>query len=244
MLRTPAQVLALLCVLLLSQLAVAGVAAAEKQGGGAIQGIVRITEKLTEQRMRFRLYPGFTPAPPAPETRARDDEFRNVVIYIRSDTPLGPAKPAASTDLSMAQQGETFIPHVLPVQVGSTVEFPNLDPIFHNVFSLSAPRTFDLGRYPQGESKSVTFDQAGLVPVFCHIHSDMSAVILVLDNPWFTVPGSDGHYRIADIPPGSYTLVAWHERSKPVEHEVTVEAGRVLELNLTVPIEDDAPARP
>jgi hypothetical protein len=133
---------------------------------------------------------------------------------------------------------------VLPIPVGSTVEFPNLDPIFHNVFSLSATRTFDLGRYPKGESKSVTFDQAGVVPVFCHIHSDMSAVIIVLEHSYFTVPGADHRYRIGDIPPGSYTLVAWHERAKPVETEVDVKEGQTLELNITVPIENEEPSAP
>lgn len=244
-LRTSASLLILLFALAVSRWAAADKVVADEQGAsGSIRGSVRITEKLTEQRMRFRLYPGFKPAPPAPETQTRDDEYRNVVIYLRSEAPFAPAGETGARELNMAQQGETFIPHVLPIQVGSTVEFPNLDPIFHNVFSLSAPRTFDLGRYPQGESKSVTFDQAGLVPVFCHIHSDMSAVILVLDNPYFTVPEPDGRYLIGDVPPGSYTLVAWHERSKPVEHEVDVRAGQALELDLTVPIENEEPPRP
>ena len=215
-------------------------AAAETVGtGGAVQGTVRITEKLTEQRMRFRLYPGFKPAPPSADRDSSGDEYRNVVIYIESDTPPAPAAAAETRNYSMAQQEETFTPHVLPVQVGSRVEFPNLDPIFHNVFSLSAARTFDLGRYPRGDSKSVTFDRVGLVPVFCHIHADMSAIIMVLENPYFTVPGGDGRYRIEHIPPGTYTLVAWHERSTPVKHEVEVKDGQTLEFNLTVPIEND-----
>jgi plastocyanin len=210
--------------------------------GGTVEGTVKITRKLTEQRMRFRLYPGFSPAPPPSDQDAREDEYRNVVVYIKSATPLA-AAPGVQ-QFSMAQEGETFIPHVLPIQAGSTVEFPNLDPIFHNVFSLSATRTFDLGRYPQGDSKSVTFDQAGLVPVFCHIHSDMSAIILVLDNPYFTVPGTDGRYRIANIPPGAYTLVAWHERSEPVETAVELTDGQTVELNIRVPIENEETSPP
>ena len=210
--------------------------------GGTIEGTVHITRKLTEQRMRFRLYPGFRPAPPPSDQDAREDEHRNVVVYIKSATPLAAAP--GMQQFSMAQERETFIPHVLPIQAGSTVEFPNRDPIFHNVFSLSAARTFDLGRYPQGDSKSVTFDQAGLVPVFCHIHSDMSAIILVLDNPYFTVPGTDGRYRIADIPPGAYTLVAWHERSEPVETAVELKDGQTVELNITVPVENEETSPP
>lgn len=212
-------------------------------GSAVIQGSVRITQKLTEQRMRFRLYPGFKPAPPPTDPDLRDDEWRNIVIYLESAPALPMAGNSSDEKLSMAQEGETFIPHVLPILVGSTVEFPNRDPIFHNVFSLSGTRTFDLGRYPQGDSRSVTFDQVGIVPVFCHIHSDMSAIIMVLSNPYFTVPAADGRYRIENIPPGDYTLVAWHERSEPVEIQVDVKAGQTLELNITVPIENDEPSR-
>jgi len=96
-----------------------------------------------------------------------------------------------------------------------------------------------LGRYPKGDSRSVTFDEVGIVPVFCHLHSDMSAIIMVLDNPFFAIPGPDGQYQIENIPAGSYTLVAWHERSGQVEHQVDVIAGHTLDFNITVPIEDD-----
>lgn len=212
--------------------------------GGDIKGKVRITEKLTEQRMRFRLYPGFRPAPPFAGQNVRSDEWRNVVIYIRSDKPLVSSALQVVHKYQMAQEGETFIPHVLPVPVDSTVEFPNQDPIFHNVFSLSGTRTFDLGRYPKGDSRSVKFDRAGIVPVFCHIHSDMSAIIMVLENDYFAVPETDGSYRIAGIPPGTYTLVAWHERTDPIEKTVEVKGGETLELNITIPIEPDENSRP
>lgn len=238
--RGPTFARALPCGLTLLLLALPPTGTAqERDGGGVIQGTVRITEKLAEQRMRFRLYPGSKPAPPPAEPDSRDDEYRNVVVYIKTDARMASVNPGGDRVYRMTQEGETFIPHVLPIPVGSTVEFPNLDPIFHNVFSLSATRTFDLGRYPQGDSKSVRFDQPGLVPVFCHIHSDMSAVILVLDNPYFAVPGADHRYRIESIPPGTHTLVAWHERSLPVEVTVEVNAGETLELNLAVPIESE-----
>jgi plastocyanin len=150
-----------------------------------------------------------------------------------------PSAMGGGQQSQVVQLGETFIPHVLPVVKGSTVEFPNQDPIFHNVFSLSGTKSFDLGRYPKGDSRSVTFDQPGIIPVFCHLHSDMSAIVMVLDNPYFAVPGPDGHYRIENIPAGTYTVVAWHERSEQVEQKADVIAGQALELNITVPIEDD-----
>ena len=211
---------------------------------GAVTGTVRITDKLTAQRMRFRLYAKAKPALPQARPDQRADEYRNVVIYIKSGTSSGPRAGRSERVFSMAQEGETFIPHVLPVMKGDTVEFPNFDPIFHNVFSLSSTRTFDLGRYPQGSSKSVTFEEPGIVPVFCHIHSDMSAIILVLDNAWYAVPDADGHFSITGLPAGSHTLVAWHERAEPVETRIEVQKGQTLQIDLTVPIEDDDTSRP
>ncbi len=209
---------------------------------GSIGGEVMITPNLTSQKMRFRIYPTFKSVPPPATSEALDDERRNVVIYLES-TPSITAIHHSSDDLKIAQLGETFLPNVLPVVKGSTVEFPNQDPIFHNVFSLSKTKSFDLGRYPKGSSRSVTFDQPGIVPVFCHLHSNMSAIILVLDNPFFAVPGSDGSYLINDIPPGSYKLIAWHQRSKPSEHRVQVVAGQTTELKLLIPIADDREPR-
>ncbi len=207
---------------------------------GRIQGEVLVTRKLTSQRMRFRLYPGFKPLPPPTAVEDMGDERRNVVIYLKS-TPSITAARSGGKALQITQTGETFVPHVLPIVQGTTVDFPNQDPIFHNVFSLSDAKSFDLGRYPKGESKSVIFDQTGIIPVFCHLHSNMSAIVLVLDNTFFTVPDAAGRYRIEDIPAGTYTLVGWHERSEPVEQQVEVLSGQSVELNITIPIEDDKP---
>lgn len=237
------QVIAFL-LLALSVLSGAAYAQADTSAtSGGIHGKVLVTRKLTGQRMRFRLYPGFKPLPPPNAEEKRDDEWQNIVIYLES-TPSMSAVPAVSQDPEILQLGETFIPHVLPIVKGSTVEFPNQDPIFHNVFSLSRTKSFDLGRYPSGSSRSVTFEQTGIVPVFCHLHSDMSAIVMVLDNPYFSVPGTDGRYRIDDIPAGKYTLIAWHERSERVGQQVEVMPGQVLELNITVPIEDEETSVP
>ena len=155
------------------------------------------------------------------------------------------AAGAAPTRLAVEQRGETFAPHVLPVLRGSTVEFPNEDPVFHNVFSLSSSRSFDLGRYPKGTSKSVRFDRPGTVQVFCHIHSDMSAVVLVLNNPFFTIPAAPGRYAIDGVPAGDYRLVAWHERIKPIVRRVRVQAGEttILDLDVPLPAPAEAPGR-
>src|SRR5688572_22432618 len=157
----------------------------------SIFGQVKITRKLTSQKMRFRLYPGLKSMPPA-ETSDEVDEKRNIVIFLEQVDSIAvagiPGVQIPGENPSIKQEGETFIPHVLPIVKGTTVDFPNLDPIFHNVFSLSGAMSFDLGRYPQGSSRSVRFDQPGVVPVFCHLHSDMSSIILVLDNALFSVP--------------------------------------------------------
>ena len=136
----------------------------------------------------------------------------------------------------MGQRDEQFLPHILPVTVGATVDFPNEDDVYHNVFSLSSAKTFDLGRFPKGTSKNIIFDKSGTVQVFCHIHSDMSGVVLVLDNPFFAIPSDVGRYVIDGVPPGEYTVVGWHERIKPVTRTVRVVSGETVRLDFNIPI--------
>ena len=123
---------------------------------------------------------------------------------------------------------------------GSTVDFPNSDPVFHNVFSLSSASTFDLGRYPRGQSKSATFAKAGLVKVYCHLHSEMSASILVLDHPYFTIPDLDGSFTLPNVPAGGYTIVGWHERVGERTGTVTVRAGGSASIDLALPLAEQA----
>jgi hypothetical protein len=127
------------------------------------------------------------------------------------------------------------VPHVRAIVAGTTVEFPNNDVTYHNVFSLSKAATFDLGRYPVGRSRSVRFMSPGIVRVFCEIHSHMSAFILVFSHRYFAVTGEDGRYRLDNVPPGTYTLVAWNE-SVPQEYRrvVVPETGGDVEINFTL----------
>jgi plastocyanin len=148
----------------------------------------------------------------------------------RSVVYLDPA-PRAAFDtrdeprVRMDQRNETFVPHVLAIVAGTTVDFPNNDLTFHNVFSLSKAKTFDLGRYAAGQSKSVRFDRPGIVRVFCEIHAHMSAYILVFSHRYFAVTDENGRYRIPNVPPGTYSIVAWHETMTPVTRRVTVTDG-------------------
>ncbi|MCC6962181.1 MAG: hypothetical protein IT585_02925 [candidate division Zixibacteria bacterium] len=144
------------------------------------------------------------------------------VVYLVGQA-AGPFTPPSERP-QMLQRDQTFQPPVLPILVGTTVDFPNLDPVYHNVFSYSKARKFDLGRYPKGKSKSVTFDTPGLIKVFCEIHPSMRAHILVLEQPYFAVTGPDGHYRIPNVPPGEYVLKVWQEQLPDIEMKVTVPA--------------------
>jgi plastocyanin len=215
---------------------------------GRIAGTVEISSALTARRPRFRIYadPGPGSVPPTQQTDVMR-EIRNVVVYLESEGERGlNAESVASATLDslrhgvMAQSDERFEPHVLPVLQGATVEFPNRDDVYHNVFSLSSVRTFDLGRYPKGSSKTVTFRRTGIVQVFCHIHSDMSAIVFVLANAFFAAPERGGAYAIENVPPGEYTIVGWHERTRPVTHRIRVVAGQTTTTNFSLPLEPRA----
>ncbi len=132
------------------------------------------------------------------------------------------------------QRKETFVPYVLPIVKGTTVEFPNHDPFYHNVFSLSKTERFDLGRYPQGHSKTLRFDRPGVVRVFCEIHSHMSAFILVFSHRYFAATDADGRYRIQSVPPGDYQVLVWTDGEDRVRRGVTVPPGRTVELDFVV----------
>ena len=135
----------------------------------------------------------------------------------------------------MDQRNETFLPRLLAVQTGTTVDFPNSDSTYHNVFSLSRARRFDLGRYAAGKTKSVRFDRPGVVRVFCDIHSHMSAFIVVFNHPYFRVTDADGRFRIDNVPPGTYTVIGWYEGEARTQRSVTVTAGAAADLDLVVP---------
>ncbi len=206
---------------------------------GRIEGVARINPVLTTIHRRIRVYdePGMAP----PKTVTDNNPLANVVIYLEPSPALHVAtSPMPVAPPALRQRDETFVPHVLPVLVGTTVQFPNDDPVFHDVFSLSSPKAFDLQRYPQGASRSVQFPKAGVVEVFCHIHADMSAYILVLDNPFFVIPDAQGHFALDGVPEGDYQLTAWYERTHPVSVRVHVSAGRTTTQLMLIPLPMDA----
>lgn len=168
----------------------------------------------------------------APPGRDLPDVLRSVV-YLES-APRGAFETSDGGHAVMDQRNETFVPHVLAITTGTTVDFPNSDKFYHNVFSLSKGTRFDLGRYAAGRSKPVRFDRPGIVRVFCDIHSHMNAYILVFGHPFFATTDAEGRYRIDNVPPGTYGVVAWNEGTSTEPKNVAVPDGGVAELNFSV----------
>jgi plastocyanin len=157
----------------------------------------------------------------------------DAVVYIQ-DAP-GPAAP--SKPLTMDQSKMQFVPHVLPAPAGATVRFLNGDPTAHNVFS-SDNEKFNLGTWPQGQTKDYTFNKCTKFPcvytLLCRVHPEMEGYIVVLQNPYFGVSGKDGHYAIDDVPAGSYTLAVWHQKGKAQPKPLKVEAGKPATVDFVV----------
>ncbi|HRI43620.1 MAG TPA: carboxypeptidase regulatory-like domain-containing protein [Fimbriimonadaceae bacterium] len=140
------------------------------------------------------------------------------------------AKPISGAKLS--QKGKVFRPHVLVVTVGSKVEFPNDDTIYHNVFAHFKAKKFDLGMYPRGSSKSVTFDNPGLVSILCNVHPEMSAYIMVVDTPYYATTDRTGKFRIANVKPGEYTVKVWHESGRTRENRLQASGNKIIDIDL------------
>jgi plastocyanin len=166
--------------------------------------------------------------------RDRDvPDVRRSVVYLES-APRGAFEANDGSRAIMDQRNETFVPHVLAIMTGTSVDFPNSDKFYHNVFSLSKAARFDLGRYAAGRSRSIRFDSPGIVRVFCDIHSHMNAFILVFGHPFFAMTDTDGRYRIENVPPGTYGVIAWNEGTSSDAKTVTVPDGGSAEQDFAV----------
>jgi plastocyanin len=202
----------------------AGTAAARP---GAIRGRVELKRPPVQMERRPGVADLGTPA-----ARDMPDLLRSVV-YLES-APRGAFESSEGGHAVMDQRNETFVPHVLAITTGTTVDFPNSDKFYHNVFSLSKTRPFDLGRYAAGNSRPIRFDRPGIVRVFCDIHSHMNAYILVFSHPFFAMTDAEGRYRIENVPPGTYGVIAWNEGTASEARPITVPDGGVAELDFTL----------
>ncbi len=164
-------------------------------------------------------------------------EVLNAVVWVEGipHDLIPKEKWKISEGAQMAQKNLAFVPHVLPVVVGTTVAFPNQDPVFHNVFSASPVHKFDLGLYPQGKSRSTEFDRPGIVQIGCNTHAQMSAYVVVLDEPYFTVANARGVYELTGVPLGSYTIKVWYPDLAPISQPFTLQRdGQVLTLDFNL----------
>ena len=205
--------------------------AAGQAGVGRIEGHVRVIPPPAGA-VPSGVYPSRRVSKPPPKA----SEIANVIVFLK-DPPKRAELPAMRATIT--QKDEAFVPRVVAITKGSTIDFPNTDPFFHNVFSLSKGANFDLGRYPKGESRDRRFPNPGLVKVYCHIHSHMTAAIMVFDHPFFRIPGADGSFALDDVPAGNYQISAWHERIGESSSTIKVEAGRTARIEFELPMEAD-----
>jgi plastocyanin len=195
---------------------------------GTIRGRVELRGQLSAVQARPNIADlGLSTAP-------RPIDRRRAIVYLET-APRAAFDDREYARAKMDQRDQTFVPHVLAIQAGTVVEFPNNDRTYHNVFSLSRARPFDLGRYAAGQSKAVRFDRPGIVRVFCEIHSHMSAFILVFAHRYYAMTDEAGQYRIDQIPPGTYAVTAWHDALPQQSRQITIgAAGGEVELNFTL----------
>lgn len=168
-----------------------------------------------------------------------DYERSRVVVWIEGPAAqVVPSSASTAPTAQVAQRDRRFSPDLIVVPAGSTVSFPNMDPIFHNIFSLSRAKSFDLGSYDQGQTRKVSFPKPGIVDVYCHLHPNMEATIVVTPNRWYARPdAATGAYRISDVPPGQYTVVAWHKSAGLFRKTITLEAGHDAVADFFIPLE-------
>jgi plastocyanin len=205
---------------------------------GDVHGIALVTKRLSKRALSPIVYSlRGTAAPVSARVTEPVNEFERMVVILEREKDGAKPSPKPPVTESLNQQGARFEPDLVIVPVGSTVEFPNSDPIFHNVFSLSKAQPFDLGYYPQGQMRSVKFNNPGVVQVYCHIHANMYAAIVVTASPWFQKPSPEGSFSFSDVPPGRYRLTAWHKIAGPHKVDVEVPETGSVEVTIRVPVD-------
>jgi plastocyanin len=204
--------------------------------GATVSGRITISRRLTKPSVRplataYRR--GVVAAPEADYGDVIIRELDRVAVYVESEQPLS----AAPVREVIKQRGRRFLTQTVVVPKGSEVSFPNLDPIFHNVFSLSKVRSFDLGNYPKGQTRIVKFPEPGFVKVYCHLHPNMSAVVVVTPSDRSTKPDAEGEYAIPNVPPGEHTVVVWHKSAGFFRNIVRVSDSSRIVVNFDIPID-------
>ena len=206
-----------------------------------IQGTLLVEKKLTRRNVTASIgaYQRGAAVPLA------TDPAEDPLVFERTHTAiwLEGALPSAPVTATMEQRDRRFTPDFLIIPAGSTVSFPNGDNVFHNVFSLSKPRSFDLGNYPRGDTRLVTFPKAGIVFVNCRLHPNMAAVVVVTPNGWAAKGDAAGHFTLRDVPPGAYTAVAWHKAAGFFRQTIVIRPNQDAAVRFVIPILDSKPGR-
>ncbi len=204
--------------------------------GAAVRGQINITQRLTKASLRpvaTAYGRGVLVEPKGVAEDLSANELDRIAIYIESNASLS-AEPVTAV---IEQRGRRFVTQTVVIPIGSEVSFPNFDPIFHNVFSLSKARSFDLGNYSKGQTRIVKFRKPGFVKVYCHLHPDMRAVVVVTPNDRATKPTALGEYQIPDVPPGEHTLIVWHPTSGSFRRPLVIGDSEDAVVNFEIPVE-------
>ncbi|HEX7359295.1 MAG TPA: hypothetical protein VF283_02275 [Bryobacteraceae bacterium] len=199
-----------------------------------ISGKITVQKKLVRETVATVYNLRGIAVPDGQPAHRKTNEFDRVAVWLEPKLHA-PSPPVTAT---MRQRDRQFEPPLLIVPTGSTVNFPNSDPIFHNIFSLSRAKSFDLGYYPQGHSRSVKFPRPGIVQVYCHIHPSMYAVVIVTSSPWAESPRPDGTFSWTSIPPGKYTLNVWQKSAGRLRWPVVVPVSGMLHVHISLPEKD------
>jgi plastocyanin len=215
--------------------------AAQTAGAGDITGTVRAEPKAGAEQNPIATRAAYANRKFKFVEKVDYAAMRDFVVYLEG--PIGtnavPTNVVEVTTSRVAQQGAVFTPHILPVLVGTPVEWPNHDEIYHNVFSISDAKQFDLDLYKGNPpQKRVVFDRAGKVDVYCSIHANMHCVVLVMENPYFAMTDAAGHFAITNVPPGTYKLKAWHERLPADERQIVVPTNGAVNADFVLTIKN------
>ena len=203
---------------------------------GDVIGHAVITKRLSKKALPPAIYNlRGTPTPTAAPDTETINEFDRMVVMLQGRAKM----PKTPETLVLEQRNGRFDPDLVVVPVGSTIQFPNADPIFHNVFSLSRAQSFDLGFYPKGQSRSVKFTKEGIVQVYCHIHANMYAAIVVTSNSFYVKPAVDGTFAWENVPAGHYRVVAWHKVAGNFQTEIDVPESGTAEVTIRVPMDTE-----
>ena len=216
------------------------VASSPAMQGSELAGKITLDRKMVRKSLAPAVYDlrGMAVAD-RPAYSPGQGTFGRVAVWLEGgdSNVLG---PVAAT---MNQKGRHFETELLIVPTGSTISFPNLDPIFHNIFSLSRARKFDLGYYSEGKSRDVFFPKAGIVQVYCHIHPEMYGVVIVTSSKWTAHPNPDGNFSWPDIPAGKYRLMVWQRSAGLQEKRVTIPQSGSVQVEVRLPEESEDTAR-